>query len=289
MLDKLLVSIGMPVYNGERYIRRALDSLLAQDYKNFELIISDNASEDATQEICLDCAATDRRIRFYRNEKNMGAVWNFNRVFKLSNGKYFMWAGDHDLWDKTFISQCVEILEREPSVVLCYSQALWMDLNGKLLETIPTRLDTRGLDWISRFHVVLWGIGYAYQIYGLIRSSALSQTYLHRNTIGADVILLSELSLLGEFAYVPEPLFHVRKLADFGSWNKLVEKLFVNKPLTRWAVYSLIWRRFYKQVRIAVRHSNTLLARIVLMLSISTWILAKYRGRIRGLLKASRK
>ncbi|MEM4134638.1 MAG: glycosyltransferase, partial [Candidatus Micrarchaeia archaeon] len=78
-----LVSIGMPVYNGERFIRQALDSLLAQDYENFELIISDNASEDKTPEICLEYAARDKRIRYYRNEKNMGAAWNFKRVFDL--------------------------------------------------------------------------------------------------------------------------------------------------------------------------------------------------------------
>ena len=94
-----LVSIGMPVYNGERFIRQALDSLLAQDCENFELIISDNASADGTQEICLEYAAQDGRIRYYRNENNLGALANFNRVLGLAQGPYFMWAAHDDVWD----------------------------------------------------------------------------------------------------------------------------------------------------------------------------------------------
>lgn len=112
-----LVSIGMLVYNGERFIRQTLDSLLAQDYKHFELIISDNASTDKTQEICLDYALKDQRIRYFRNKKNLGANLNFSKVFELSSGEFFMWASDHDLHDWTFISSCLGVLTNEQSVV----------------------------------------------------------------------------------------------------------------------------------------------------------------------------
>src|SRR6266508_180906 len=94
-----LVSIGMPVFNGQRFIRQALDSLLSMDYPNFELIISDNASTDGTAEICQDYAARDRRIRFYRNAKNEGAFGNFARVLALARGNYFMWAAHDDIWE----------------------------------------------------------------------------------------------------------------------------------------------------------------------------------------------
>lgn len=108
--DKPLVSIGMPVYNGERYIRQALDSLLAQDYANFELIISDNVSTDGTQGICLEYAARDERIRYYRNETNLGALRNFNRVFELSSGKYFMWAAHDDVWNPAYVQEVLALL-----------------------------------------------------------------------------------------------------------------------------------------------------------------------------------
>jgi glycosyltransferase involved in cell wall biosynthesis len=90
--DKPRLSIGMPVFNGEKYLKEALDSILAQTYSDFELLISDNASTDRTEQICREYAAKDRRIRYYRNEKNIGAPKNFNRVFELSSGKYFRWA-----------------------------------------------------------------------------------------------------------------------------------------------------------------------------------------------------
>ena len=93
--DVPLVSIGMPVFNGEDYVEAALDSILTQTFTNFELIISDNASTDRTEEICNDFADSDDRIRYYRQEKNLGAAANFNRVFELSSGKYFKWAA-HD-------------------------------------------------------------------------------------------------------------------------------------------------------------------------------------------------
>jgi glycosyltransferase involved in cell wall biosynthesis len=85
------VSIGLPVFNGEKYLAEALDSILSQTYRDFKLIISDNASTDRTEQICREYAAKDRRIRYYRNEKNIGAPKNFNRVFELSSGKYFRW------------------------------------------------------------------------------------------------------------------------------------------------------------------------------------------------------
>jgi glycosyltransferase involved in cell wall biosynthesis len=209
--NKPLVSIGMPVYNGEKYIRQALDSLLAQDYGNFELLISDNASTDRTQEICHEYAMRDNRIRYYRNRQNMGAVWNFNRVFELSKGEYFMWAADHDLWDSTFISHCVSVFESDSGIVLVYPQTMYIGLEGEQLRTFVDWLDTRCVTNPSeRFHRTLWARIMSLLVYGLIRGSALRQSRGMRNTPGPDVILIAELSLLGTFAHIPKVLFYLR-------------------------------------------------------------------------------
>lgn len=207
--NKPLVSIGMPIYNEERYLPRALDSLLAQDYENFELIISDNASTDRTPEICLHYAAKDSRIRYYRNEVNIGSDENFNRVFKLSTGKYFMWAAADDWRKPTFISRCIEVLEEDPSVVLAYPLAILVDEEGKSHGIMPGRIDTR--DWDSPFmRGILVVLGYIVgnMIYGLIRTDALKKTKLFRNTLASDIVLLFELSLIGKFAHISEPLFY---------------------------------------------------------------------------------
>lgn len=180
--SKPLVSIGIPVYNEEFYIRETLDSLLAQDYDNFEIIISDNASEDATPQICAEYAVRDSRVKYSQNETNLGAMKNFDKVFAISKGDYFFWSSGHDLRHPKFLSRCVEILIHDESVVLCYPDAVWIDREGNPSGEILNRFDTRGLDAISRFQLVLWGLGYGAPIYGVMRSHVLRQY-----KIGTDV------------------------------------------------------------------------------------------------------
>src|SRR5215211_4893186 len=97
------VSIGLPVYNGERYLALCLDSMLAQSFKEFEIVISDNASTDQTAEICRSYQNKDRRIRYFRNEQNAGAAWNHNRVFELSSAPLLKWAACDDLHEPLFL------------------------------------------------------------------------------------------------------------------------------------------------------------------------------------------
>jgi glycosyltransferase involved in cell wall biosynthesis len=208
------VSIGMPVYNGERYLRQALDSLLKQDFTDFELIISDNASTDSTQEICQEYSARDGRIRYYRNKENIGAVKNFNRLFELASGQYFMWAAADDLWADTFISECIKGLETTPAAVLCCTRLEFIDLNGNPIEfDFPKdpNFDSLGLVTRQRIRLLLSQVGW-YAIYGLIRPEALKQTRLCSSQWGHDVILLLELCLLGEFVRIPQTLFYYRRL-----------------------------------------------------------------------------
>jgi glycosyltransferase involved in cell wall biosynthesis len=226
----------MAIYNEGKFLRQALDSLLAQDYADFELIISDNASEDATQQICLEYATRDARVRYYRNETNLGSPENFNRAFRLSSGEYFMWAGGHDLWAPAFISRCVGVLEKDPSVVLCYPQVQYIDRTGKQLTVVGSNLDTRNRTLLARFNLTVWEGGYGFTIYGVIRANCLRQTRLFRRVWGPDVLLLSELSILGSFANIPEPLFYGRDNwgekagPNTNNWTKpYLERLFPGK------------------------------------------------------------
>ena len=209
-----LVSIGMPVYNGEDYLPLGLDSLLKQDYENFELIISDNASTDNTQEICLEYVARDKRIRYERNYKNIGAAKNFARVLEEASGHYFMWAAHDDLWDKTYISKCVSKLEENSSALMVCSDLVFINKEGNILYDGKNR-ETLGMDVAERIHKIIEKTNW-YEVYGLFRFSALKDTLKQINFVatlekfGGDVILLMELSLRGEFAKVNEPLFYYR-------------------------------------------------------------------------------
>jgi len=206
------VTIGLPVYNGESYLRQALDSLLAQDYPDFKLIISDNASTDSTSAICQEYAAKDRRIEYHRNERNIGALENFKQVFRMSDSKYFMWAAHDDLWRPSYIRKCVEALEQNPDAVLAYSDILFIDENGEPLD-MPYSFGAGGCGLAGRVAAMAASkgrhIGW-YEIYGVIRSDALRQTSLPRNVFGPDVVLMMELCLLGSFLRVPERLFLYR-------------------------------------------------------------------------------
>lgn len=204
--DKPLVSIGMPIYNSEKFIRPALDSLLKQDYEHFEVIISDNHSTDATREICLDYTARDGRVRYFRNEMNVGAIKNFNKVFELSQGEYFMWHAHDDYRESNYISSCLNILGVHPNIILCCSNAL---LNEKgCFRELKENFNTMGMSPNKRFRKILWNNSCA-SIYGLMRRSVLRETGLFRDTIGSDNLLLAELSLMGEFFQIPLVLFKI--------------------------------------------------------------------------------
>lgn len=203
-----LVSIGMPVYNGEQTIRQALDTLLSQDYENFELIISDNASTDITQTICMEYAARDQRIRYYRNEVNKGSVWNFNRVFELASGKYFTWAAHDDWHTNDFISKCVLSLERNPSAGLCYPLAQFVDKDGRNLKVVDCEINTYRLNRLERLHTVILRLQADTALYGVIRADALRRTSLAQYCFHSDKSLLYQLAILGDIIKVPEVLHY---------------------------------------------------------------------------------
>ena len=119
------VSIGMPVYNGEPFIREALDSLLAQTFTDFELIISDNASTDGTEAVCREYAAKDDRIRYVRQEENRGAAANFQFVLEQARFPFFMFASHDDLWDPIHIIVCIGKLQENPHLVGCSPKSIY--------------------------------------------------------------------------------------------------------------------------------------------------------------------
>lgn len=199
-----LVSIGMPLYNEAKHLRMALDHLLAQDYSNFEIVISDNASSDETASICQTYAQKDSRIHFHQNQSNLGAIANFTRVLQLSGGQYFLWASGHDLWHPFFLSLCVEKLNQHPSAVLCFPIAQSIDESGNVIKTLKAQ-NTQGVPPAQRFPQLLRKSDW-YLVYGLMRKAALAD--IHQ--IQIDTVFLAELSLKGEFLLLPQIAFYLR-------------------------------------------------------------------------------
>lgn len=230
------VSVGLAVYNGENFLGESLDSLLNQTYEDFELIISDNASTDKTAEICQEYAAKDTRIRYYRNERNLGASWNQNRVFELSTGEYYKLAAHDDLCTPDFLKHCVEVLDRHPDVVLCYPKTMIINAQGEVQTQYPDgklignprkqnsalrrlfqpifgdgKLHLDAANPRIRFRDIACEIGKCHPIFGLIRTGAVKQTSGWENYGHADGVLLARLALMGKFYEVPEVLFFSRE------------------------------------------------------------------------------
>lgn len=198
------VSVGMPVYNGENFLVEAIRSFLDQKFQDFELVISDNASSDGTEVICRDFAATDRRIRYYRNDVNIGLGPNFNRAFELARGTYFKWACHDDLIEPTYLAKCVAALDADPEVVLCHAMTRVIGEQEGLIEEL------RGADAHSpaeRFAAVILRPHWCMDIHAVVRAAALRRALPMAGYFGADKAVLARLALLGRWARVPEPLF----------------------------------------------------------------------------------
>lgn len=208
------MSIGLPVFNGERYLPAALGSLLRQTYTDFELLIQDNASTDRTAEMCQRFAATDRRIAYQRNPENLGAAANYNRVLDRARGRYFKWAAHDDICKPRFLEVCVEVLDNDNSVVLSHAHSEAIDENGRTLGRYadePQALETQS--W-QRFNRLILGRHYCIPVFGVMRTSILEKTARHGNWVGADRNLLAELALYGRIRLVDEVLFQRRHHAE---------------------------------------------------------------------------
>ena len=204
-----VVSIGLPVYNGEKYLALAIASVLEQTFSSFELLIADNASSDRTEAICRNYAAQDPRIRYFRHPVNRGAGFNYNFLFHQARGQYFKWLAHDDLIAPTNLAACVEALNGDPTLVLAYTHHVDIDENGNPIRTI-SRTKGNSNEISERLWDLMDGQYTCEEVFGLIRCSVLGKTPLIRDYADSDRTLLGELSLYGKFAEVPQPLFFHR-------------------------------------------------------------------------------
>lgn len=205
------VSIGLPVYNGADFLLRSVRSILDQDYRDLELIIADNASTDETEALCRDLAAKDARVRYYRNERNIGAAGNYNKVFELARGEYFKWAAHDDECHPAMIGRCVAALDAAPATVaMVYPLGELINEHGETLASPLDRIESRDPRAYRRLTRLFGSLNMCDPVFGLIRTEALRKTQLIGSFFGADYVLLGELALFGEIWELDEVLFRLR-------------------------------------------------------------------------------
>ena len=207
-----LVSLGLPVYNGEQFLIPCLDSLVNQTYPRYEIIISDNASTDGTQRICEEYARRDRRILYVRADRNQGSAWNHRRVLQLSAGPLFRWCGADDVIAPQFIQTCVDALNAQPDAILAFPRTVLIDEAGHELGRTRDLLPVESHDPVERFRSVLSALSVTQNAhYGVIRKEALVNVRPLQAFLAADRCLLAELVLRGPFVNVPDFLMYRRQ------------------------------------------------------------------------------
>lgn len=276
------VSIGLPVYNGEDYLPDAIDSILAQTYEDFELIISDNGSSDRTEQICRDYESKDSRVRSLRTNENLGASWNFNFVFELAYGEYFKWAAHDDICAPTFLEECVAVLDDYPDVVLCYTQMVDIDKEGVELGFRKPIVDFDMKKPHSRFRdlSLLHPSHTCEEIFGLIRSEILRKTRLIGDYSDSDRTLLTELGLFGPFYEIPEVLFRhrVHLLSSVAVNPDRSERMAWFEPTKKgWIVFPH-WHQFRDLLSVIWQGPISWSERSICYLYMFRWL---YRARIR--------
>lgn len=200
-----LVTLGLPVYNGERFLAQCLESLVRQTYRHCEIVVSDNASTDGTRAICEEFARRDRRLRYVRADRNRGTTWNHNRVFGLAHGALFKWCGADDAIAPHFVEACVTALERFPDAILAYPRTVVIDEAGEEIRRTTDRLPVDAPDPTVRFRSLLSALSVTQNVfYGVVRRDALARVRPLGVMLAADRCLLAELSLYGPFVEVPD-------------------------------------------------------------------------------------
>jgi glycosyltransferase involved in cell wall biosynthesis len=228
------LAIGIPVFNGQEYLPELLDSLLAQTFRDFEILICDNASSDRTPQICCEYQRRDSRIQYVRNVRNLGAIANYNRVFNLTTAPLFKWAAHDDIYRETYLQTCITLLEENPDIILAHAGTAFIDEKSEIFpfeQETGSFIDrkTGGRYWADvpgigdtpvaadRFWHVLTRARWGTHMFGIIRREILQQTSLLPNFAGSDRAMLAELALLGRFRCANERLFLKRFHANVSS------------------------------------------------------------------------
>ena len=289
-VEPVMVSIGLPVYNGENFVRQALESIVNQTYRNLEIVIADNASTDGTESICREFAARDERIRYHRHSTNLGGSANHEYVLAATTGKYFRVAAHDDVLAPTLVEKCVRELERDPGAVLAITRVQIIDQDGEPGPEIDAHL--RGMSSpseVQRFGLITCRQNWATPVYGVMRREAMEGKHILGRYTGADRTFLAEMALAGRWAQVDEVLFFRREHATTSTkifpdeWER---RKWFDTSIEKSSIAFPQWRRLSELAKVVNRSSLGGLGKVGAYLQLVRWVVTPiYRPRILRLLR----
>lgn len=236
-MDTPKISIGVPVYNGERVLRRAIDSLRAQTCDALEIVICDNASTDGTPEICREYAACDPRVKYVRNERNIGPIANFRRVMELAGGEYFAWNAADDVRPTRALEDCVKALESSPEAVMAHGPIEVQLPEPPAVVVVTNEMDLSSSRADERVRVFTRGLQHNAMLYGVYRRATVGSSVLG-NHYGHDYLFCLRACLLGPIVYVSSPIVRYQQRRNS-----------IDSPMYTWLPIRLRDLLFYRGVR----------------------------------------
>jgi glycosyltransferase involved in cell wall biosynthesis len=283
-----MITVGLPVYNGGRFLDETISSILCQDVASLELIISDNCSTDNTRSIVEKRASSDDRIRAFFSDKNRGAAWNFNHVLRLARGKYFHWSGYDDLMDVTMLRRCIDALEEVEGSILAYPRTSIIDYHGAFVKEYDNGMNLIQTDAAARLFQYLKNIGMANPIFGVFPTVMIRAVGGLGSYPSADLVTLARLALVGKVVEVPKLLFS-RRIHDKQSWRDVG----LHEGFAKWfdtsstkKIVFTDWRVFREMLLACLRENLPLGQKIrCLGTVLYLWPRRRFRGLTRELLR----
>lgn len=286
------VVIGLPVYNGEKYLRAAIESHLAQSFGDFVLVISDNGSTDATAEICGAYARNDARVKYLRSDSNRGILWNHRRVMEpIANAEYFRWAGADDILEPGLLAAMVEVLETRRDVAAVMPATKNIDAQGAIIGAMGRTLDLQSANVIERAREILLANYQHVVAYGLLRASTLSVMRTGPNYVGWDPVFIWELALRGRIVQLVEPAllrrFHAGSISRVKTAKEMRKWV---EPNARGAGMNFpYWTWAYERVRTLGACPLPMRARLQIGLFLARYTMWQRRALLRDLTQATRR
>lgn len=221
------VDIGLPVYNGERTVGRAIDAVLAQSFTDFRLLVSDNASTDRTRSVCAARASADARVSYVRQERNLGAVANFDFVLRQARAPYFLWVAADDRLHPDFLAENLRVLHEHPEAVASVSRVRM----GTRHDPSSPRVGTAPLrgDYVRRLGAYLAEPALNSRFYGVYRCEAIQRAYVPRAFLASDWAVIVNVLREGEFHEVERVL--LERAVDGESSRAVSEQVGGLSPL----------------------------------------------------------
>lgn len=245
-MNNPLVSIGVPVFNAEKYLHQTLNCISKQDYDNIEIIISDNNSTDSTKDIILEHVKKDKRIKYFFHDENNGAAWNYNFTVDKSSGEYFKWAAYDDLFATNYISNCIQQFSLSPEAVLVYAKTLLLNENNIFYAYYDDNLHLTLEHPHQRLYRLLEILSRCNPVFGLMKKSTMLQTNLIGSYISSDRIFLAEMLLRGHFIELDDYLFFRRMHSGISTSANATNKELLSwfKPKNNASFFSLFYTNF---------------------------------------------